>query len=151
MCEESGVTFDSKSKSYQLQGGHLPLFVFLHQARDIKPLNHQVRESLWRPLVVGHRIAPPDRPQAIESSRPRVAAEGPQGIEASSRHCSCCAFGSSLSSRATLVIKLLSECSRSVSTPTLIPSEYLVDICDGCAHHHLSTSPVDEPITCQDA
>ena len=63
-----------------------------------------------------------DRLQAIESSRPRVVAEA-RSIEASSRHRSCCAFGSSSSGRATLVI----EYSRSVSTPTLTSSEFLVD------------------------
>ena len=78
-----------------------------------KPLNHRILESL----------------------------RGPLGIEASSRRRSCCAFGSSSScypnavdqlrrivfecGRAIFVIELLYG--RSVSTPTLTPSECLVD------------------------
>ena len=119
----------SKTKSYRLQSGHLPLFVFLHQASDIKPLNHQVLKSLRKPLVVGHQVAPSDRPQAIQSSRPRVVAGGPWGIVVSTRHHSCCAFGSPSRGCTTLVIKLLSKCSRSVSTfiSILSLSEHLVN------------------------
>ena len=94
-----------------------------------------------RPLVVGSRG---DRLQAIESLRARVVVktsarivaplDRPQankllscyreasGIETSSRF----AIRSS-SGCATLIIEILSEYIRIVSTPTLIPSEYLVD------------------------
>ena len=99
-------------------------------------------------------LVPSDRPQAIESSSPRIVArisarvvvpsDRPQAMKSSScilesafceslcssRHCSCCAFGSSSRGCTTLVIELLSECSRPVSTfmSILSRSEYLVDM-----------------------
>ena len=137
---------------------HLVIVTFIYCI--IKP---PMPRLLYRIETFACIVAPLDHPQAIDSSRPWVVAVRPWSVGASSR----CAIRSLSSSRATLVIVSLSECS--VSVPNLILSEYLVD--DGCVHlssvnfsyrqarqsaslmtdaciRRRSTSPIDEPITC---
>ena len=92
-------------------------------------------------------VAPSDRPQAIESSTPRVFAGRPRGIEVSSHS----TIRLSSSRYTTIVIKLLSEGDVSLQSQRQTSSRWsALLIMDACIHRR-SISPIDEPIICQDA